>query len=214
MTSNDPKFWHERWEKNDTGFHEGKPNQHLVKYFNDLALPKGARIFIPLCGKTIDISWLLSSGFRVAGAELSKIAIDQLFNQLGLQPTISKTGRMERYSAKDIDIFVGNIFDLSREILGPIDAIYDRAALVALPPDVRRRYAAHLKEISNHAPQLLISFEYDQTLLEGPPFSVTQNEVRELYGDAYQINLKTSEALPDGLKGKYPAIETAWLLSK
>src|SRR3954462_4784994 len=118
-------FWHERWEKNEIGFHEPKPNPLLVKYWDRLELKKGARVFVPLCGKTLDIGWLLSKGFRVAGAELSQIAIDQLFAQLKLKPTIRKVGASLHYAAPKIDIFVGDIFQLTPQKLGRVDAIYD-----------------------------------------------------------------------------------------
>src|SRR3954465_9361426 len=136
----DANFWHETWKNRNLGFNQGKPNPSLMKYFNQLSLAKPSRVFVPLCGKTLDISWLLSNGYRVAGAELSKIAIEQLFAQLRLEPNVSSHGPVDRYSAKDIDIFVGDIFDISREMLGLVDAIYDRAALVALPPNLRDRY--------------------------------------------------------------------------
>ena len=153
----DPSFWHQRWEKNQIAFHEGKANALLVKHFHELTLAKGRRVFVPLCGKTLDISWLLSNGYHVAGAELSQVAIEQLFMELGMQPETSKVGEVEQWSAKNIDIFVGDIFALSRKILGPVDAVYDRAALVAFPEEMRKRYTAYLTEITGKAPQLLIS---------------------------------------------------------
>jgi thiopurine S-methyltransferase len=94
----DKSFWHQRWEKQETGWHEGKANPLLVKHFHELSVAKGRRIFVPLCGKTLDISWLLSNGYRVAGAELSQLAIEQLFMDLGVQPEISKVGEAEQWS--------------------------------------------------------------------------------------------------------------------
>jgi thiopurine S-methyltransferase len=205
-------FWLQKWEKNETAFHQSEANALLVKYFTELALEKGSRVFVPFCGKTLDIGWLLSKGYRVAGAELSKIAIDQLFTELGVEPEISGAGEVDRYSAEGIDIFVGDIFDLSGEMLGAVDAIYDRAALVALPEKMRNRYTAHLTEITEKAPQLLITFEYDQSLMEGPPFSISNEEVKEQYRDSYEITLVASVDVPGGLKGKCAAKENAWLL--
>ena len=142
-------FWHGKWQRNEIAFHEGAPNPLLVKYFGELGLAKGSRIFLPLCGKSLDISWLLSKGYRVAGAELSGMAIEQLFSSLGTEPhNIDSSVSSFITAPANIDIFVGDIFDLSREMLGPVDAIYDRAALVALPEDMRNRYAAHLMEIT------------------------------------------------------------------
>ena len=209
----DAGFWHQRWEKNEIAFHESKANPLLVKYFTELSLAKGRRIFVPLCGKTLDISWLLYNGYRVAGAELSQIAIEQLFMELGVQPETSTVGEVEQWSANNLDIFVGDIFALSRKILGPVDGIYDRAALVAFPEEMRKRYAAQLTEITGKVPQLLICYDYDQSLMEGPPFSVSNDEVKRHYAVNYDVTLIASTDVSGGLKGKCPAKENVWLLN-
>ena len=208
----DANFWHQRWWGNDIAFHESEANPLLVKYFKELSLAKGSRILLPLCGKTLDITWLLSNGYRVAGAELSKIAIEHLFTGLEVEPKISGVGEVDHYSATNIDIFVGDIFHLSSKMLGPVDAIYDRAALVALPEEMRDRYTAHLTEITDKAPQLLICYEYDQSLMEGPPFSISNGEVNQHYRDSYDLTLIVSTNVPGGLKGKCAAKENVWLL--
>jgi len=208
----DIDFWHQKWEKNEIGFHMGKANPMLVKHLHKMSLTKGSRIFLPLCGKTLDISWLLSEGFRVVGSELSEVAIEQLFIELGAEPQLSKSGTLKLFSAENIDIFCGDIFDLSNETLGMVNAIYDRAALVALPKVMRDQYTAHLRKITNTAPQLLISFEYDQNLMEGPPFSVSNDEVKQHYQDYYKISLVENMDIPGGLKGKYPAEENVYFL--
>ncbi len=208
----DTSFWLTKWRENNIAFHESETNPLLVKYFKELSLEKGCRVFLPLCGKTLDIPWLLSNGYRVAGAELSNIAIEQLFIHLEVEPQISRVGEVEHYSATNIDIFVGDIFDLSSKLIGLVDAIYDRAALVALPRAMRDRYTAHLTEITDKAPQLLICYEYDQSLMEGPPFSVSDEEVNQHYSDSYDLTLILSTNLPSGMKGKCPAKENVWLL--
>jgi thiopurine S-methyltransferase len=208
----DPGFWHQRWAKNEIGFHEPKANPLLVTHFNELALPKGRRVLVPLCGKTLDIAWLLSQGYRVAGAELSEVAITQLFAELGVEPQISASDTLKHYRGPDLDIFVGNIFDLSGSVLGAVDAVYDRAALVALPEPMRPRYSAHLVEVTNRAPQLLITYVYDQRVMDGPPFSVPNDEVTQHYGRRYDVRLIASSDVPGGLKGKCGAKENVWLL--
>lgn len=210
----EPQFWHDRWAKNEIGFHKSEANPLLVKYFKELVLAKGSRVFVPLCGKTLDIPWLLSEGYRVAGAELSSLAIEQLFAELGVTPTITRNGGIDRYHARDIDIFVGDIFDVTKTMLGPVDAIYDRAALVALPENTRSRYTAHLTAITDQAPQLLVCYEYDQRAAEGPPFSISHEEVRRHYGERYHLTLLTSADVPGGLKGKCSATEHVWLLRR
>jgi len=210
----EPGFWQARWENNLIGFHEGKPNAFLEQHFASLGLAPGARVFVPLCGKTRDIAWLLGHGFKVAGAELSPIAVEQLFEELGVAPAKSAVGALTHYSADDIDIFQGDIFELTAETLGPVDAIYDRAALVALPPPMRERYTRHLMAMTGSAPQLLIAFTYDQSALDGPPFSVPPAEVHAHYDGAYAIAELAGEPVPGGLKGQCEATEYAWQLSR
>lgn len=205
-------FWHERWKTNQIGFHEGDTNILLRAHFSALAVPGGSRIFLPLCGKTRDIAWLMEQGYRVAGAELSAEAVRQLFEELNLAPRISAEGNLTRHTAQGLDIFVGDIFELTQETLGQVDATYDRAALVALPSAMRQDYAPHLIEITRNAPQFLITFTYDQTQMEGPPFSVTAEEVHALYDDRYTIHDVFSKALPGGMKGKVDATEDVWIM--
>lgn len=210
----EPDFWHQRWQSNKIGFHEGETNALLAKHFGKLLLEKNARLFIPLCGKTRDIAWLLSQGYRVAGIELSEQAVDQLFSELGVQPDIETVGNLQHYSHHHIDIFAGDIFDLSVEILGQVDAVYDRAALVALPPQMRTQYSEHLTSITNTASQFLICFEYDQSQMNGPPFSINALEVKLQYTHAYGITLIETVNVTHGLRKLMPAKETVWLLRK
>jgi thiopurine S-methyltransferase len=210
----DASFWHQKWEKGDIGFHQSEANAFLIEHFDQLNLAKGSRVFLPLCGKSRDIAWLLTRGYRVAAAELSELAISELFSDLGVEPTISNLGKLARYCAKDIDLFVGDIFDVSAEVLGQVDAVYDRAALVAMPATMRNQYTSHLMEITSVAPQLLICYEYDQQLMDGPPFSVSKAEVTHYYGAAYQLKHAESKHVAGGFKGKVASIETVWLLQK
>jgi len=205
-----PEFWHQRWASNQIGFHESAANPLLVKHFDKLNLPKGNRVFLPLCGKTLDIAWLLTKGYEVVGAELNKLAIDQLFAELGKDPIISHEGNIQRCHTDHLDILVGNIFDVTSSMLGKVDAIYDRAAMVALPPEMRVKYAHHLLMITNTASQLLICFDYDQSLVDGPPFSINAHEVRGHYADRYELALLDSS--PTKLKGQFDTMEMTWLL--
>jgi thiopurine S-methyltransferase len=136
-------FWHERWESGRIGFHQGKPNKLLLAHFHALGLADRSRVFLPLCGKTLDIGWLLSQGHRVAGAELSELAIVQLFEDLGVEPDVSRiSGELKRYSAdRHRHLRRRRIFNLTAELLGPVDAVFDRAALVALPKRCAAAYA-------------------------------------------------------------------------
>ncbi|MEM7745853.1 MAG: thiopurine S-methyltransferase [Pseudomonadota bacterium] len=209
----DANFWHERWQANQIGFHQPKPNAMLVAHIGALDLAPGARIFLPLCGKTLDIGWLLGQGFRIAGAELSRLAIEQLFEGLGVTPEITEAGALTRFSADGIDIFVGDIFALDAATLGPVDAVYDRAALVALPDGMRARYAGHLPVLTSHVPQLLVTFDYDQSVMDGPPFSVPRATVDGLYASTFRITALANAPVEGGLKGIAPATEIALHLS-
>ncbi len=207
-----PEFWHNRWAERKIGFDQPQPNPLLLERFNSLKLELGSRIFVPLTGKTIDVSWLLSEGFQVVGVELSEMAVQELFEGLSAEPEISKTENFRIYSADSISIFVGDFFKLSSESIGQVDGIYDRAALVALPEDMRKDYSSHLINITKAAPQLLIIFEYDQNQMPGPPFSIPEQEIYHHFDDQYNIQLLESVAIPGGLKGKVKAFENVWLL--
>lgn len=207
-------FWHQKWEQGDIGFHQNEINPFLVEFFGTLNIAKGSRIFLPLCGKTRDIGWFLANGYRIAGAELSELAINDLFTELSITPEISRDGKLTRYRAENLDILAGDFFDVSAESLGSISAVYDRAALVALPASMRKQYSSHLMNITDAAPQLLITYEYNQLLMDGPPFSVNEDEVKQLYAAAYRLESAESKIIAGGLKGKVASTETAWLLHK
>ncbi len=209
------EFWLKKWQDNQIGFHRSDVNPMLVKYVDRLNLSEGNRVFLPLCGKTLDIHGLLDRGFRVAGAELSETAVEQLFTELDIVPDISQKGALKHYhghKGQDIDIFVGDIFELDAQTLGDVHAVYDRAALVALPPEMRKRYTAHLLSTTHKAPQLLLCFEYDQSLRNGPPFSIPDHEVTEHYGAHYHLQCLETHPVPGGIGG-VDTEEKVWLLS-
>ncbi len=207
-----PEFWLEKWNKNDIGFHVNEVNPMLAKHSDALSLHTNNRVFLPLCGKTNDIYWLVQQGYQVVGIELIETAVEQLFSEMGIQPQTSQADGLKLYQTTHIDIFVGDFFALTEQQLGMVNAVYDRAALVALPPEMRQRYTQHLTAISHRAPQLLITYAYDQNLRAGPPFSVDQEEVKRHYLDNYQVSLLESVEIPGGPKGNFMAHELIWLL--
>ncbi len=208
----DAIFWHQRWANQHIGFHLDHVNPHLLQHFASLNLAPGCRIVLPLCGKTIDIHWLLAQGYGVTGIELSEIAVNALFDALQLTPEISQDGALKHFQAGSLDVWQGDFFDLTADQLGHVDAVYDRAALVALPAQMRVDYAGHLMQITSSAPQLLISFDYDQSQHAGPPFCVNAAELCTHYKDSYQLTLLAEVPLTGGLKGECPAQEQVWLL--
>lgn len=208
----EPDFWRQRWNDNQIGFHKSVANPLLIEHLPALGLAPRARVFVPLCGKTLDIPWLMSQGMRVVGAELSALAVEQLFEDMGVTPEVTDLDGLTRYAAAGVDIYAGDIFDLTADELGDVDAIYDRAALVALPGDMRARYASHLADITGRAQQLVICFDYDQSQMNGPPFSVSAAEVERVHGANYGLSALHTGPLTGGLKGTVEAIETVWLL--
>lgn len=205
-------FWHDKWQTNNIGFHQDQPHPLLTQHLQSLSLSSSARIFVPLCGKSLDLAWLIKQGYHVVGIDLSPIAIQALIIDLGLSFKEMQSGELTHYQHPQIELFVGDFFQLTAQQLGDIDAVYDRAALIALPPQMRSQYTQHLLDITKQAPQLLISLEYDQNLLQGPPFSVPEHELTEHYAMHYQIKLL--ETMTENLKGKVIAHENVWSLSK
>jgi len=206
----DANFWQERWANKNTNWHQSKPNPLLVEHFDALALRSDAQVFVPLCGKTLDIAWLRQQGCRVSGVELSEMAVIELFDDMQITPTVTQSEKHEQdllcYSAPGLCIYVGDFFLLALEDLDAVDAIYDRAALVALPPAMRQTYASHLQCITNCAPQLLITFNYDQSKMPGPPHSIPPQEIQQHYSKAYHIQQLEARPVDGGLKGQVEAI--------
>ena len=207
-------YWLKRWKDDDIGFHENNVNPYLDRYFTNLVPSIDSRIFVPLCGKTKDIAWLLNKGMHVVGVELSVSAIKALFIDLGLAPTLTQYGQLTQYCAGNVTIWVGDIFALTTELLGSVDAIYDRGALVALPFKLRKKYTAHITNITKSAPQLLICCVYDQSKHDGTPYSVSAQEVFDHYHRVYSLKLITCDAITNGVKGVKPANAVVWLLSR
>lgn len=207
------QLWLQRWEEKNTGWHEKDVNPFLEKNFHLLNLNKGATIFIPLCGKTLDIAWLLSYGYNVIGCELSHIAITELFKELDLVPKVSIIDKFKVYSNKGITIYEGDIFHLTKDLVGTIDAIYDRAALVALPKELRFQYTTLLRELTNRAKQLLITVVYEQEVYTRTPYSIPQKEIEQHYKDFYTIIKLDSITIKGRLKGICEAKDEVWFLS-
>lgn len=180
-------FWKEKWVKHELGFHLPFVHPILKRSLTLFNLPQGARVFLPLCGKTLDIGYLLSEGYQVVGVELSEIAVSELFQELGVEPEVSEWAGGQRWSYGDLTVYQGDFFALEPADLGSVDLVYDRAALVALPHEMRERYAARMPALTGGAPQLVITFEYDQAQMDGPPFSVPAANVAHLYGARFEL---------------------------
>ncbi len=183
-------FWLERWERSEIGFHEGVANAWLQQYWPEMSAPEGAGVFVPLCGKSVDMQWLRLRHHRVLGVELSRLAVEAFFREQSLAFQHGMHGRFEQFDADGIRLLCGDFFDLTREDLGGISCVYDRASMVALPPEMRARYAAHLMQILPAGARiLLITFDYPQVQMPGPPFALGRAEIEHLYGGVADIRM-------------------------
>ena len=192
-----PDFWHQRWQQNQIGFHQSTPTPLLQKHWAALALPVSAKVLVPLCGKSRDIVWLASLGHRVLGVEVNPLAVAQFFAEHALQPDIHDSALGRHHVAGAIEIICGDAFALSAEALADCSAVFDRAALIALPPPMRARYAAELyAKLPDGCRGLLITLEYPQQDRDGPPFSVQEDEVRSLYAHHWNVDLLERRPIP------------------
>jgi len=193
----EPDFWHERWENNLIGFHLDEVNPRLVEFWPKLGAKPGSRVLVPLCGKSLDLRWLAEQGHQVIGVEISPIAVKDFFAENHLQAKCIHGARFDIWQGEQITLLCGDVFELTAEDLGDIDVVYDRAALIALPPETRRCYVEMLNRlVPATAPHLLISLDYDQDKMPGPPFAVSDREIETLYGERYRIEcLQSDEVL-------------------
>lgn len=215
----DLDFWQDRWERNDIGFHLEATNPLLERYWPQLGSGPAQRVLVPLCGKSQDMLWLATQGHRVIGVEVSAIAVEAFFKENDLKATLRQQGDFAHWLCEPYEIICGDFFKLTKDQLGSIDAVYDRASLVALPKERRHDYAIQLKKLVGPDKKiLLITFIYPQHEMDGPPFSVTEQEVNALYADSWKVDLlHTEDILADKPKFRDKGVtrmeEKVYLLS-
>lgn len=179
----DSEFWRERWRDGQIGFHEGRVNKFLERYID--RLDGRRRVLVPLCGKAEDLAFLAACRHHVVGVELVEDAVRAFFEAHNATLMIAPVGPFVEYATGSITVFAGDWFDTTAELLGPIDAVYDRAALIALPPELRARYVTHLRRVVPAGTLVLVvTLEYPPGALAGPPFAVAEDELHALYEDA------------------------------
>jgi len=185
-----PEFWHKKWASNQIGFHLPQVNPYLQRHWPELAIPARARVLVPLCGKSLDLLWLAGQGHQVLGIELSQTAVEDFFSEQQLAPEVSDAGAFKVYRAGAIELWCGDFFALTARDVADCAALYDRAALIALPPPMRERYGAHLQQIlPAELRGLLITLDYDQAQLPGPPFAVEDDEVQRSWGCFWRLHM-------------------------
>jgi thiopurine S-methyltransferase len=199
MQAND---WHERWQNGRIGFHQGEVARSLTQFWPTLDLPRGSTVFVPLCGKSLDLLWLRDQGHVVVGVELSQIAVESFFMENGILARRETRQGFDEYLAPGLRVLCGSLFDLTPKTLEPCSAIYDRASLIAMPPELQERYVEKLTELSPVGTQtLLITVEYPQHEMSGPPFSVDFLSVGRLYSAHHEVReLSRMDILASDLK--------------
>lgn len=191
-------FWLDRWQRNEIGFHQDTINSHLQTFWPRLGAAPRSTVFVPLCGKSRDMLWLAAQGYRVLGVEISPLAVEAFFSENGLQPRRSVAGAFARWECDEVSLLCGDFFALTPTLLEGGTAVYDRASLIALPPQMRQRYAQHLAELLPPGNKvLLITMEYPQHQMQGPPFCVLEDEVRTLYDDGFHVSAIHGENILD-----------------
>ena len=191
-------FWLERWQLNQIGFHNADINSHLKQNWSSLELVANSRVFVPFCGKSQDLLWLRQQGHQVIAVELSLLAVGTFFAENKLPFNKTQVGDFDLFETDGIQLYCGDFFKLPADILTGVQAVYDRASLVALPAEMRFQYAEKMRDLlPSHTQILLVSFFYHQHEMDGPPFSVTQQEVMTLFGEWCNIRQHYSEDVSD-----------------
>ena len=214
------KFWRERWKGNQIGFHQPEYNPWLVKYWDRLGVPDGSSVFVPMCGKSLDMRWLVKKGHPVRGIELIDLAIEAYFEEAGEPYERATADKLVKYQGPNTAILCGDFFELTAADLVGVSSVFDRGALVALPANVRGRYVDHLlRVIPEQTRILLVTLEYDQNLVAGPPFSVLPEELVVHYEERCSIEpleSKPTDLLPPkfAVQGVARAVEAAYQIVK
>lgn len=199
------EFWQERWARDEIGFHLKDVNPYLRRHWPALDVATGSAVLVPLCGKSLDLAWLAGQGLRVIGVELSEKAVEAFFVEHELEPEIVQRGEFKVYRSGAIELYCGDLFAMTAEDVQDCRALYDRAALIALPDEMRRRYVAHLTAIlPAGCAALLVTLDYPQEQMDGPPFAISDALVHELYGAHWRVELLEEV---DALQGNWKFIE-------
>lgn len=216
------KFWHERWQRGEIGFHQANINPYLAYYYGEQGPELKARaelkVFVPLCGKSTDIAWLSQNGYAVTGVECSQTAIEDFFTEQNIRYDKQAGDEHLKYASKSIELYQGDFFSLQKDELGKITDVYDRASLIALPEEMRSSYVMKMVELLQPGTRtLLITLSYPQQEMDGPPFSVSEEEVHALYDEYFSIDKLCAKNILEmeprfKQKGLSTLVETAYKL--
>lgn len=215
----DTDFWLTRWQNNEIGFHKTEPNRYLRRFVDRLASPEQP-IFLPLCGKSVDLAWLAQRGARSIGVEVCELACRAFFEESNQTAKVTQEGNFRVYHSSETTIYCGDFFDLPPSVVTNASGVFDRGALVALPSKMRQHYAQHMSALlARGVRMLLVAIEYKQSEMNGPPFAVMETEVRELYSEHFDIELLlTDDVLADNphiqQRGVQSFVEKVYLLER
>lgn len=208
----DRAFWQDKWASGQIGFHEAETHPLLVAHFDALDVPSAVPVFVPLCGKSLDMVWLRERGHDVVGVELSALACASFFEERGLTVEPRREGAFDVYEAGGYRLLCGDIFDLAPGAIGAVGAVYDRASLIALPESTRRGYADLLGTLLAPGTRLLlVTIAYTDGLIGPPPFSIADGEVASLFSPRFDI--EPLATIASTVKGE-PCSETAFRLTR
>ena len=183
-----PDFWLDRWRTAQIGFHQAAVDRHLQAYWPLLKLPANSPVFVPLCGKSLDLMWLRERGHSVKGVELSPVALEAFVMEHGIPARRRVLKGFDAYEADGLTLFRGDYFKLAAALLGSVSAVYDRAALISWTPEARAAYVNHLTLLTSPGTQtLLIAVEFPAEQMQGPPFPLTRDAIETLYPGHYSI---------------------------
>lgn len=209
----DAEFWHSRWAENRIGFHLSDVNPLLIKHWSALNAQRDDRVFVPMCGKSEDLVWLAQKHDHVIGVELSDIAVKAFFAENLYTPLVTGVGHQHLYEFDEISIYQGDYFTLN---IDPVDVVYDRAALIAMPEDMRQLYVEKLLSLVKTGGRiLLVTLDYPQDELAGPPFSVPKADVEALFSGCKVTHLErddADESHPRRQRGLSRFAEEVWLI--
>ncbi len=206
---NQVEFWQQRWLNEQTGFHEGRVNEYLEKHRSILSLPDNGTVFLPLCGKSFDMIWLSSYGYNVIGVECSELAVKAFFSENNLTATVTEQNNFKIWKTENITIYCGDYYNIKPNWLDTVEAVFDRAALVALPMEQRQAYVEHLNTVCPDTKILLVTLEYLQNEMSGPPFAVSENEIIDLFSsNSDVIRIESNDILSVNEKFKERGLST------
>lgn len=190
----EPSFWHQKWDLQQIGFHLEQVNPLLIKYWSSIPVQTPGAVFVPLCGKSLDMCYLAELGHDVIGCELNQAAVEQFFTDNQLPFNCQQNGEHKVFSTEQVSIFQGDIFTLSTENTAMMSCFYDRAALIAWPESMRQQYAQKLAElIPRGVSGLLVTLDYPQDELSGPPFAVSLDWINQYLANDFDVQLLESE---------------------